>query len=118
MTFSERTLEVVSAIPKGRVATYGLVALAAGSPRAARAVGQVLHHNPLPGIIPCHRVVARSGALSGSFAFGGPGMQAQLLEEEGVEVRDGAVDLDRYLYKELPEKFLPPGGTPRSEKRR
>ena len=108
MTFTERTYKVVASIPAGRVATYGLVALAAGSPRAARAVGQILHFNPLPGVIPCHRVVARDGSLSGSFAFGGPDAQQRLLQAEGVEVCDGCVDLDLYLDAELPARWLPP----------
>lgn len=114
MTFTERTYKVVSSIPAGRVATYGLVALAAGSPRAARAVGQILHFNPLPGIIPCHRVVARDGSLSGSFAFGGPHEQQRLLEAEGVDVHDGIVNLDLYLDQELPARYLLAEGAPES----
>lgn len=95
--FSGRVLEAVSRIREGHVCTYGMIAAAAGAPRAARAVGTVLHHNPQPGVIPCHRVVNREGRLSGSFAFGGRDVQQQMLELEGVEVRGGRVDLERYL---------------------
>lgn len=89
--------EAVMQIPKGRVATYGTVALMAGNPRGARVVGYALHANPRPGVIPCHRVVNRFGHVSSAFAFGGGNAQIELLRGEGVEVRDdGVVDLKRY----------------------
>ena len=100
MTAFERIYEVVRTIPKGSVASYGQVAALAGNPRWARVVGYALHQNPEPGVIPCHRVVNREGRLAPAFAFGGPQVQEQLLRDEGVEVRDGFVDLDRYLWKE------------------
>ena len=61
-----------------------------------RAVGNALHHNPDPANIPCYRVVNSKGELSGEFAFGGAGRQAQLLEADGIEVVDGKVDLKKY----------------------
>ena len=100
MTFFERVYEVIKQVPKGKVVTYGQVAYALGSPRAARQVGFALHVNPTPGIIPCHRVVNRFGRLAPAFAFGGEEVQAQLLREEGVEVDETfTVDLTRYLYQ-------------------
>ena len=72
----------------------------AGDRKMARAVGNALHHNPEPGIIPCHRVVNSQGRLSGEFAFGGAGAQARLLEAEGVEVTDGKIDLKKYGFRE------------------
>lgn len=96
MTFYERVYEAVCRIPKGKVASYGQIALLAGSPRASRVVGYALHINPRPGVIPCHRVVNREGRLAPSFAFGGTDAQQRLLEGEGVEVVDGYVDLKRY----------------------
>ena len=100
MTFFEKVYEVVKQIPKGKVATYGQIACAIGSPRAARQVGWALHVNPHPGLIPCHRVVNRFGSLAPAFAFGGEEVQAQLLRDEGVEVRkDYTVDLQQYLYQ-------------------
>ena len=99
MTFHQRVYQAVCEIPKGKVATYGQIALMAGSPRAARIVGHALHHNPRPGEIPCHRVVNREGGMAPAFAFGGPEVQAMLLREEGVEVgEDGRVDLSRYRW--------------------
>lgn len=89
-TFQEQVYEVVCAIPKGKVATYGQIAAMLGKPRNARFVGFALHSNPKPGIIPCHRVVFRDGSLAPGFAFGGPDEQLKLLEEEGVQFIDSA----------------------------
>lgn len=100
MNFFEKVYEIVKQIPQGKVATYGQIAFAAGSPRAARQVGYALHVNPQPGIIPCHRVVNRFGALAPAFAFGGREAQAALLQAEGVEIgSDDTVDLQRYLFQ-------------------
>lgn len=93
----EKIYAVVRSIPKGRVATYGMVALLAGNPRWARVVGYALHVNPEPGVIPCHRVVTRNGEVASGFAFGGPDVQRHLLEAEGIVFEtDGRVDLKKY----------------------
>ena len=97
MNTFEKIYEVVKSIPKGKVATYGQVALLAGNPRWARVVGYALHVNPYPGIIPCHRVVNREGKVAPGFAFGGEGVQRQLLESEGIVFEtDGRIDLEKY----------------------
>ncbi len=97
MSVFERIYEVVRTIPRGRVATYGQVAMLAGNPRWARVVGYALHNNPMPGVIPCHRVVNREGRVAPAFAFGGEGVQRELLEAEGIVFEaDGRIDLDRY----------------------
>ena len=96
---SKRIYEAVKGIPYGRVATYAQVAEAAGDRKMARAVGNALHKNPDPENIPCFRVVNSKGELAGEFAFGGAGVQAKLLEAEGVEVNDGKVDLKRFGWK-------------------
>lgn len=93
---TKRIYEAVKRIPKGHVATYGQVAAMAGNPKMSRAVGNALHKNPDPENIPCFRVVNSKGELSGAFAFGGAGEQERRLEEDGVEVRDGKVDLNRF----------------------
>lgn len=93
---TKRIYEAVKRIPKGRVATYGQVAAMAGNERMSRAVGNALHKNPTPGIVPCHRVVDAKGRLAGGFAFGGMEAQAALLTREGVEVKDGKVALEKY----------------------
>ena len=100
MTFFEEVYEAVKRIPKGKVVTYGQIACAVGNPRASRQVGWALHANPLPGVIPCHRVVNRFGKLPSAFAFGGAEAQAELLRQEGVEVSvDFTVDLTVYQHR-------------------
>ena len=98
MTSFENIYEVVKKIPYGRVATYGQIASMAGNRYYARAVGNALHKNPAPDIIPCYRVVNSKGKLASSFAFGGEDRQKQLLEAEGIEVTDGKVDLKKYGF--------------------
>ncbi len=95
-TPTRRIYEAVKKIPKGKVATYGMVAAMAGNPRMSRAVGNALHKNPDPEHIPCHRVVNAKGELADAFVFGGPGIQQSRLEAEGVEVNDGRVDLEKF----------------------
>ena len=72
----------------------------AGNERMARAVGNALHKNPEPGIIPCHRVVDSKGSLAGAFAFGGEKVQENLLKNEGIAVIDGKVDLHKYQMED------------------
>lgn len=100
MTVFEKIYEVVCNIPKGKVATYGQVALLAGNPHWARVVGYALHVNPAFGVIPCHRVVNREGKTAESFAFGGSDIQRQMLENEGIVFEeDGHIDLKKYQWK-------------------
>lgn len=101
--FFQKVYDVVQRIPCGKVASYGQVAALCGSPRSSRAVGFALHVNPLPGVIPCHRVVNREGRLAPAFAFGGPRTQGDLLKNEGIVVleRDGFyyVDIEKYRWQ-------------------
>ena len=97
MTTFEKIYEVVKTIPKGKVMSYGQVAMLAGNPRWSRVVGYALHSNPNPSEIPCHRVVMKDGSVSPGFAFGGPDAQRQLLENEGIGfTSEGKVDMKRY----------------------
>lgn len=96
---TKRIYEAVKKIPKGHVATYGQIAEMAGNPRMSRAVGNALHKNPDPLHIPCFRVVNSKGELAGAFAFGGGKAKAELLREDGVEVVNGKVDLEKYGMK-------------------
>lgn len=101
MTFSERVYAAIRQIPRGKVASYGQIARALGSPRASRAVGRVLHVNPDPENIPCHRVVNKYGRLAPDFAFGGPAEQRRLLMEEGIELEENHIDMERYAVDHL-----------------
>lgn len=96
---TKRIYEAVKKIPSGCVATYSQVAKMAGNEKMARAVGNALHKNPEPGVIPCHRVVDSKGKLAGAFAFGGESVQKELLEKEGITITDGKVDLKKYQMK-------------------
>jgi O-6-methylguanine DNA methyltransferase len=82
--FQRRVLEVVQGIPRGEVRPYAWVAREAGSPKASRAVGSVMANNPVPLLIPCHRVVRNDGTI-GQYAFGAE-EKVGLLEGEGVSV--------------------------------
>ncbi len=79
--FAEGVLERVSEVPFGRTITYGEAAALAGSPKAHRAAGNALGSNPIPIVIPCHRVV-RAGNVLGGYG-GGPEMKEYLLRHEG-----------------------------------
>lgn len=97
--FQVRVLAAVRRIPPGRVATYGDVAAAAGVPRAARAVGNIMKGCRVQGV-PCHRVVAAGGRLGG---YGGSeAMKRALLGAEGVAVsgvRIREFNRKRYSYR-------------------
>lgn len=93
-----KVLEFLRTIPNGKVTTYGRIAAAVGNPRAARAVGTILHNNPNPAKYPCFRVVNSKGELTRNFAFGGIEAQKALLEADGIIVKDYAVDLSKYIY--------------------
>jgi len=83
--FQRRVLQLTAAIPYGQTSTYKEIAFCAGSTHAARAVGRVEATNPIPLIIPCHRVIGTDGSLHG---YGGPGgvkLKAWLLDLEGAQ---------------------------------
>lgn len=82
MTFREHVLDIVRAIPRGKVRTYKDVAKAAGSPGAARAVGNIMMHNFDPSV-PCHRVIRTDGAV-GDYNRGGSTRKHDLLKQENA----------------------------------
>lgn len=80
--FGRRVLERTAEVPYGAVATYGEMAARAGSPRGARAAGNALNANPIPIVVPCHRIVPASGGIGG---YGGhEGRKEALLTLEGA----------------------------------
>ncbi len=98
--FFERVYEVVHQIPRGRVTTYGAIAAFLGSKGSSRLVGWAMNHshNACPGI-PAHRVVNRSGALTGKHHFGSPSMMQQLLENENIRIEnDRVVDFRKKFW--------------------
>lgn len=97
-TFPQRVYQILAAIPEGCVATYGDIALLAGSPRAARQVGGLLRRLPEGSRLPWHRVVNRAGTLS----LTGTDFvrQRNALTAEGITVSaDGKIDLSRYRWR-------------------
>ncbi len=86
--FRKDVLTLTNTIPYGEVWTYGKIAKLLGKPNASRAVGGALSSNPLPIIIPCHRVVSASGALTGYTGANGIATKQFLLEIEGRKIVD------------------------------
>jgi methylated-DNA-[protein]-cysteine S-methyltransferase len=82
--FQQRVLHITRTIPPGLTWTYKQIAYRLNQPQATRAVGQALGHNPLPIIIPCHRVIASSGQLGGYSGGGGLASKKLLLQLEGA----------------------------------
>lgn len=80
--FQRKVYRRVRRIPRGEVATYAAVARAASSAGAARAVGQMMAHNPIAPIVPCHRVVGSDGSLCGFSAEGGTALKAKMIARE------------------------------------
>ncbi len=82
--FQARILRIATTIPKGEVRPYGWLAREAARPGAARAVGSTMARNPIPLIIPCHRVVRSDGTI-GAYSLGGPHVKWELLTHEGAD---------------------------------
>jgi len=97
MNTFEKIYKVVAKIPKGKVTTYGIIAKKIGISNP-RVVGYALHVNKNPDSVPCHRVVNKEGELAKGYAFGGLGIQKQLLEQEGIKFTGERVDLSKQLF--------------------
>ena len=85
-SFFERVYEVVRQIPYGKVTSYGAIAKALGSAKSARMVGWAMNASHNHEDVPAHRVVNRTGLLTGKHHFQGTNLMQQLLENEGVEI--------------------------------
>ena len=94
----ELIIDVVRRIPRGKVATYGQIAMLAGNPRWSRVVGYALHVIPIPRISHATASSTVSASRPSAFAFGGVNEQILLLQADGVEFIDGRVDLEKYLW--------------------
>lgn len=91
--FQRRVLTTVANVPAGQVTTYGDLARRVQRPKGARAVGQALGHNPIPIVLPCHRVLAADGGLVGYSGRGGIETKRYLLALEGVDLDAGQLPL-------------------------
>lgn len=104
--FFEKVYAVAKKIPFGRVTSYGAIAKYLGAERSARMVGWAMnasHNNPL---IPAHRVVNKNGLLTGKHHFEGTNLMQQLLENEGVIVKDNQIQNFNTIFWD-PSKELP-----------
>ncbi|MCX4364690.1 MAG: MGMT family protein [Bacilli bacterium] len=92
----EKVYEYLRIIPKGKVATYGSIALYLGNKNLSRVVGNILHSNEDGDNFPCYKVVNAKGYLSKNYKFGGIDEQKRRLEGDGIEVTNYRVDLRKY----------------------
>ncbi len=95
-TFQE-IYKLVAKIPEGKVTTYGIIAKKLGISNP-RVVGYALHANKNSDEVPCHRVVSANGELAKGYAFGGLGIQKQLLVHEGIKFNQSKVELGQHLF--------------------
>jgi len=105
--FFESVYEVVRKIPHGRVCSYGLIARYLSSPQSARMVGWAMNASHIKEDVPAHRVVNRLGLLTGKQHFEGTNLMQQLIESEGIEVKENQIlNFDQCLWN--PADYLPP----------
>lgn len=89
--FFDKVYEVAKLIPFGRVTSYGAIAKYLGAAKSARMVGWAMNASHTNDTIPAHRVVNRNGLLTGKFHFDGTNLMQQLLESEGISIKENQV---------------------------
>jgi methylated-DNA-protein-cysteine methyltransferase-like protein len=99
--FSKQVIKLITAIPKGKVATYGQIAKLAGKPHGARGVGWLLHSSTRSRRLPWQRVIKAGGRLSFPEWSSTWSLQKRLLEKEGVILNNGRIDLKKYLWNKV-----------------
>ncbi len=93
----QKVLELLLQIPKGRVTTYRELAKAART--GPRAVGAIMRSNRQPGFYPCYKVISSTGHVGEYSGPGGVQEKIRMLRADGVEVKNGRVDLERFLHR-------------------
>lgn len=97
--FFDKVYDVASQIPYGRVTSYGAIAKYLGAARSARMVGWAMNASHNRDDVPAHRVVNRQGLLTGKHHFEGTNLMQQLLESEGLKVKDHKIlNFDKYFW--------------------
>jgi methylated-DNA-protein-cysteine methyltransferase-like protein len=106
-SFFELVYEVARQIPRGRVTSYGAIAVCLGTKMSARMVGWAMNGaGRVRPKVPAHRVVNRNGMLTGKHHFGEPGLMQKLLEKEGIKVHDDTiVDFKKIFWNPADELF-------------
>lgn len=98
-TFFDKVYAVARQIPYGKVTTYGAIAKAIGSPQSARMVGYAMNASHIHPDVPAHRVVNRTGTLTGKHHFAGTNLMRDLLQSEGLLVVDNQIqDFPSHLW--------------------
>ena len=99
LNFFKKVHDVVREIPFGRVCSYGLIARYLGSPQSARMVGWAMNASHIKEDVPAHRVVNRIGLLTGKQHFEGSNLMQQLLESEGIQIKENqVVDFEQFVW--------------------
>jgi len=102
--FFQKVYEVCKQIPEGRVTSYGAIAKYLGAAKSARMVGWAMNSSKNMEDVPAHRVVNRNGMLTGKSHFGGSDAMQQLLQNEGIEVKElQIIDFERYFWDPMQE---------------
>lgn len=97
--FSKKVIELIQSVPKGKVATYGLIARLAGNSHGSRRVGWLLHSSTQKYDLPWQRIIKSDGSLSFPQYSQNFMMQKQQLEIEGIMIKNGRVDLKKFLWR-------------------
>lgn len=98
-SFFEKVYNVVRDIPYGKVTTYGAIAKKIGMPKSARMVGWAMNASHELEDVPAHRVVNRKGLLTGKAHFSSPNLMQQLLESEGIKIKDNQIqNFEEFLW--------------------
>lgn len=98
-SFFEKVYDVVREIPYGKVTTYGAIAKKLGMPKSARMVGWAMNSSHELEDVPAHRVVNREGLLTGKAHFSSPYLMQQLLESEGIKIKDNQIqNFEEFLW--------------------
>ena len=106
-SFFEKVYKVVRLIPEGKVTSYGAIAKYIGATKSSRTVGWAMNASHNDETVPAHRVVNRKGLLTGKHHFGGTNLMQQLLENEGILIKDNQIiNLKKYFWD--PKSELPP----------
>lgn len=102
--FFQKVYEVCKQIPEGRVTSYGAIAKYLGAAKSARMVGWAMNSSKNMEDVPAHRVVNRNGMLTGKSHFEGSDAMQQLLQNEGIEVKElQIIDFERYFWDPMQE---------------
>ena len=97
--FFKKVYAIVRQIPYGKVTTYGAIAKALGAAKSARTVGYAMNASHQYEDVPAHRVVNRNGVLTGKHHFPGTHVMQQMLEAEGVKIKDDQIiDFEKHLW--------------------